>query len=79
MPREIITLQVGQCGNQIGGEFWKQLCLEHGVSPDGMLQTDANPELTGASHRTVIHNNICPIPESKRTCLSDGAIYFYQE
>ncbi len=23
MPREIITLQVGQCGNQIGTEFWK--------------------------------------------------------
>lgn len=38
MPREIITLQVGQCGNQIGSEFWKQLCAEHGISPDGTLQ-----------------------------------------
>jgi len=38
MPREIITLQVGQCGNQIGGEFWKQLCLEHGITPDGTLR-----------------------------------------
>jgi hypothetical protein len=38
MPREIITLQVGQCGNQIGGEFWKQLCLEHGISQDGTLK-----------------------------------------
>ena len=38
MPREIITLQVGQCGNQIGGEFWKQLCLEHGIEPNGMLK-----------------------------------------
>ncbi|GKY91109.1 tubulin gamma-1 chain [Mayamaea pseudoterrestris] len=37
MPREIITLQVGQCGNQIGGEFWKQLCLEHGIQDDGSL------------------------------------------
>jgi tubulin gamma len=37
MPREIITLQVGQCGNQIGGEFWKQLCLEHGIQPDGSV------------------------------------------
>ncbi|KAJ1419467.1 Tubulin/FtsZ, GTPase domain [Sesbania bispinosa] len=34
MPREIITLQVGQCGNQIGMEFWKQLCLEHGDRKD---------------------------------------------
>eukprot|EP00126_Sphaerothecum_destruens_P005337 Sdes_comp18704_c0_seq1m9012 len=38
MPREIITLQVGQCGNQIGMEFWKQLCLEHAISPSGMLE-----------------------------------------
>ncbi|KAH8516910.1 hypothetical protein H0E87_005030 [Populus deltoides] len=38
MPREIITLQVVQCGNQIGMEFWKQLCLEHGISKDGILE-----------------------------------------
>ena len=38
MPREIITIQVGQCGNQIGQEFWRQLCCEHGISPDGILE-----------------------------------------
>ncbi|CAI2366990.1 unnamed protein product [Moneuplotes crassus] len=38
MPREIITCQVGQCGNQIGMEFWKQLCMEHGISPEGILE-----------------------------------------
>eukprot|EP00049_Salpingoeca_infusionum_P003102 m.63516 g.63516 ORF g.63516 m.63516 type:complete len:466 (+) comp11953_c0_seq1:86-1483(+) len=38
MPRELITLQVGQCGNQIGTEFWKQLCLEHGIGADGILE-----------------------------------------
>jgi tubulin gamma len=38
MPREIITLQCGQCGNQVGTEFWKQLCAEHGISPDGIIQ-----------------------------------------
>ena len=37
MPREIITLQLGQCGNQIGNEFWKKLCKEHGIDPDGRL------------------------------------------
>eukprot|EP00922_Rhytidocystis_sp_ex-Travisia-forbesii_P008622 GHVS01012638.1.p1 GENE.GHVS01012638.1~~GHVS01012638.1.p1 ORF type:complete len:508 (+),score=92.18 GHVS01012638.1:128-1525(+) len=37
MPREIITLQVGQCGNQIGMEFWKQLCAEHGIDEEGLL------------------------------------------
>eukprot|EP00002_Diphylleia_rotans_P040521 TRINITY_DN9620_c0_g1_i1.p1 TRINITY_DN9620_c0_g1~~TRINITY_DN9620_c0_g1_i1.p1 ORF type:complete len:459 (+),score=72.61 TRINITY_DN9620_c0_g1_i1:43-1419(+) len=38
MPREVITLQVGQCGNQIGMEFWKQLCLEHGINSEGILE-----------------------------------------
>lgn len=27
MPREIITLQVGQCGNQIGAEFWRKVTI----------------------------------------------------
>lgn len=36
MPREMITLQLGQCGNQIGFEFWKKLCAEHGISPEGV-------------------------------------------
>ncbi|XP_075250994.1 tubulin gamma-1 chain-like [Convolutriloba macropyga] len=38
MPREIITLQLGQCGNQIGMEFWKQICAEHGINPHGILE-----------------------------------------
>ncbi|CDJ58372.1 tubulin gamma chain, putative [Eimeria maxima] len=37
MPRELITIQVGQCGNQIGMEFWKQLCAEHGINQEGLL------------------------------------------
>ena len=41
MPREIITLQVGQCGNQIGMEFWSQLCREHGIGPEGIVQENA--------------------------------------
>ncbi|CAK78827.1 unnamed protein product (macronuclear) [Paramecium tetraurelia] len=38
MPREIITLQVGQCGNQVGIEFWKQLIKEHGINNEGILE-----------------------------------------
>jgi hypothetical protein len=81
MPSEIITLQLGQCGNQskwidliirniiqydtinagakdknkigiiceinwdyfclVGMEFWKQLCAEHGISPEGKLESFA--------------------------------------
>ncbi|RKL26191.1 Tubulin gamma chain [Fusarium oxysporum] len=38
MPREIITIQAGQCGNSIGSQFWQQLCQEHGISQDGNLE-----------------------------------------
>lgn len=38
MPREIITVQAGQCGNSIGSQFWQHLCLEHGISADGNLE-----------------------------------------
>ena len=38
MPREIIALHIGQCGNQIGSEFWKQLCMEHGINAEGIVE-----------------------------------------
>ena len=38
MPCEMVMLQLGQCGNQIGFEFWKKLCKEHGISNEGILQ-----------------------------------------
>ncbi|CAH0393487.1 unnamed protein product [Bemisia tabaci] len=38
MPCEMITLQLGQCGNQIGFEFWKKLCAEHGINSEGVLE-----------------------------------------
>ena len=44
MPREMITLQLGQCGNQIGFEFWKKVCAEHGISPEGVLEDFATNE-----------------------------------
>ena len=33
--REIIALQIGQCGNQVGEQFWDTISQEHGLSPDG--------------------------------------------
>jgi tubulin gamma len=52
MPREIITLQAGQCGNQIGSEFWKQLCAEHAISPDGLLE-DIDGQATAGDRKDV--------------------------
>jgi len=33
--REILHIQGGQCGNQIGSKFWEVICNEHGVDPNG--------------------------------------------
>lgn len=41
MPSEIIAIQFGQCGNQIGDAFWRSLCTEHGISSNGVpIQSD---------------------------------------
>ncbi|GBG58831.1 hypothetical protein CBR_g231 [Chara braunii] len=38
MPREIITIQVGQCGNQIGCRFWELALKEHSCyNPRGLF------------------------------------------
>ncbi|BFU24241.1 tubulin family protein [Entamoeba histolytica HM-1:IMSS-B] len=36
--REIISLQIGQCGNQVGEKFWDLISQEHGLSSDGVFQ-----------------------------------------
>ncbi|KAK7043763.1 gamma-tubulin [Paramarasmius palmivorus] len=38
MPREIVTVQLGQCGNQMGSVYWQRLCAEHGISKEGILE-----------------------------------------
>jgi len=38
MPREIVHMQVGQCGNQVGTKFWETLAQEHGLAEDGTYQ-----------------------------------------
>ena len=38
--REILHIQGGQCGNQIGAKFWEVICDEHGIESDGKYRTD---------------------------------------
>lgn len=35
MTRSIVSLQAGQCGNQVGSKFWECISLEHGIDPQG--------------------------------------------
>ena len=46
MPREMVSVQIGQCGNMVGWEFWKTLCAEHGIDAAGEL-VEGGPECVG--------------------------------
>ncbi|KAG0418193.1 Tubulin gamma chain, partial [Dictyocoela roeselum] len=35
--REIVTLQFGQCGNQVGKSFWNAITTEHGLTHSGEI------------------------------------------
>ncbi|GFS32337.1 tubulin beta 8 [Actinidia rufa] len=43
--REILHIQGGQCGNQIGSKFWEVVCDEHGIDPTGRYTGDSNLQL----------------------------------
>uniref|UniRef100_A0AC35UDB5 Tubulin beta chain n=1 Tax=Rhabditophanes sp. KR3021 TaxID=114890 RepID=A0AC35UDB5_9BILA len=43
--REIVHLQTGQCGNQIGAKFWEVISEEHGIQPDGSYAGDSDTQL----------------------------------
>ncbi|GAA5844414.1 hypothetical protein JCM9279_006293 [Rhodotorula babjevae] len=39
--RELVTLQVGQAGNQVATSFWETVLQEHGLANDGQLDPTA--------------------------------------
>ncbi|KAG8179002.1 hypothetical protein JTE90_014005 [Oedothorax gibbosus] len=43
--REIVHLQAGQCGNQIGSKFWEVISGEHGIDPSGEYVGDSPLQL----------------------------------
>ncbi|CAF3760062.1 unnamed protein product [Rotaria socialis] len=43
--REIVHIQAGQCGNQIGSKFWEVISDEHGIDPTGAYHGDSDLQL----------------------------------
>mmetsp|Transcript_25482 Transcript_25482/g.55829 ORF Transcript_25482/g.55829 Transcript_25482/m.55829 type:complete len:447 (-) Transcript_25482:460-1800(-) len=43
--REIVHVQAGQCGNQIGAKFWEVMAAEHGIDPTGNYVGDNELQL----------------------------------
>ncbi|XP_072096730.1 tubulin beta chain-like isoform X3 [Mobula birostris] len=43
--REIVHIQAGQCGNQIGDKFWEVISDEHGIDPTGRYRGESDLQL----------------------------------
>jgi len=43
--REIVHLQAGQCGNQIGSKFWEIMSQEHGITGDGAFEGEHKSQI----------------------------------
>merc|ERR1712110_1296744 len=43
--RELVHVQGGQCGNQIGAKFWEVMSDEHGIDPTGTYHGDSDLQL----------------------------------
>ena len=37
MVREVLTVNVGECGINVGHTVWQQYCAEHNIECDGLL------------------------------------------
>jgi len=52
MPREIISIALGQCGVQICNAAWELFALEHGIQPDGKNPSDSSVGEEDDPHNT---------------------------
>lgn len=43
--REIVHIQCGQCGNQIGAKFWETITGENGLSGEGIYEGTSQSQL----------------------------------
>ncbi|KAL1478709.1 hypothetical protein MTO96_034903 [Rhipicephalus appendiculatus] len=57
--REIVHVQTGQCGNQIGAKFWEVISDEHGIDPTGSYRGDSDSQL-----ERINEESTCPVPSS---------------
>ncbi|KAG8344537.1 Tubulin FtsZ family GTPase domain [Trypanosoma vivax] len=62
MPREVVTVQVGQCGNQLGLKWWDVLLQEHKANSD---YVDARDALFDASENAVGAVGKAPSPKAR--------------
>ncbi|TCD64053.1 Tubulin beta-2 chain [Steccherinum ochraceum] len=76
MTREIINVQAGQAGNQVGDSFWRMLLAEHGLDEDGIYHGNDPLQLArvGTFFAEVENSGSASkyVPRSVQVDLEDG-------
>ncbi|KAI0833676.1 beta-tubulin 2 [Trametes gibbosa] len=76
MPREIINVQAGQAGNQVGESFWRMVLAEHGLDSEGHYVGDDPLQIArvGVFFTEVSHSGTANkyVPRSVQIDLEDG-------
>ena len=69
MPREIVHIQAGQCGNQIGAKFWEIISDEHGIGVNGVPQDDVVDLQLERIEVRLIHLSSIPVKISDKLMI----------
>eukprot|EP01071_Lankesteria_metandrocarpae_P002010 Lankesteria_metandrocarpae@DN2023_c0_g1_i1.p1 len=78
--REIVHIQAGQCGNQVGCKFWEVVCDEHSISPEGTYHGTSDLQIArldvffneASSGRYVPRVVLCDLESGSLDALRDG-------
>ena len=71
--REIVHVQGGQCGNQIGAKFWEVISDEHGIDPTGTYHGDSDLQLERINVYYNEATGMCIVPNA----LIESCILIY--
>ena len=74
MVREVVSFHAGQCGNQIGKEFWQIVSNEHGINESGTYTGDKDEQLERAYVFYSETNNGKSVPRCIQTDLEVGVL-----
>uniref|UniRef100_T1KFQ9 Tubulin beta chain n=1 Tax=Tetranychus urticae TaxID=32264 RepID=T1KFQ9_TETUR len=72
--REIVHVQAGQCGNQIGAKFWEVISDEHGIDPSGSYHGDSECQLERISVYYSEAGNAKYVPRAVLVDLEPGTM-----
>ena len=70
--REIVNVHVGQCGNQIGYNFWEAACQEHSIQADLTLKVPEMAQYTQTYFEDI--DNSRYVPRSVMVDLEPGVL-----